>query len=186
MDTFKDKDCQECSVTVLLAHSTNFQHTSLLQCSLKLKLNQLKAKLKAYEPLYCSSLMGKAQLQKVISITPDQSLCSGDGITLRFKTSEPRLYLPGIKMTVIIRVSIVKPAQVESLPQQHTCPSTGKYNPPAVEQFFNAKDRCFHTMNKHGNRCSLGLNFKHWDNFQVVQFLHGLLLLLGSQCLCVI
>lgn len=54
--TLKDKSCQELRVNVLLAHSTNFQHTSLLKCSLKLKVHRLKA----YEPLYRSSLMVKA------------------------------------------------------------------------------------------------------------------------------
>lgn len=56
METFKDKGCQEIRVNVLLAYSTNFQHTSLLKCPLKLKLHQLKA----YEPLYRRSLMVKA------------------------------------------------------------------------------------------------------------------------------
>lgn len=41
--TLKDKDFQGLGFNVLLAHSTNFQHTSLLKPSLKLKLHQLTA-----------------------------------------------------------------------------------------------------------------------------------------------
>lgn len=54
METLKDKDCQELRFNVLLGQSTNFQHTSLLQCSLKLKLHRLKA----YKPLYRRSFGG--------------------------------------------------------------------------------------------------------------------------------
>lgn len=97
---------------VLLAQSTNFQHTSLLKCSLKLKLHQLKA----YKPPYRRSLMVKAQLLEAVPFSLDKPPCSGCGATLRSKTGGPQLYLPGIKMTVIIRFSIVIPVLAESLP----------------------------------------------------------------------
>ena len=58
METWRDKGCQEHRFNVLLAQSTNFQHTSLLKCSLKLKLHQLKA----YKLPYRSSLTVKAIL----------------------------------------------------------------------------------------------------------------------------
>lgn len=111
-ETFKDKDCQELRFNVLLAQSTNFQHTSLLKCSLKLKLHQLKA----YKAPYRRSLTVKAKLLKAIPISLDKPLRSSDGATLRSRTGEAQLYLPGIKMTVIIRFSIVIPVLVESLP----------------------------------------------------------------------
>ena len=98
-ETFKDNGCQELRFNVLLAQSTNFQHTSLLKCSLKLKLHQLKA----YKPPYRRSSMVKAQLLKAIPVSLDKPLCSGSGATLRCRSGEPQLYLAGIKMTVIIR-----------------------------------------------------------------------------------
>lgn len=107
MDTLKDKSCQELHVNVLLADSTNFQHTSLLKCSLKLKLHHLKA----YEPLYGRSLMVKANPASL-----DEPPCLGDGVRLTSKTTEPQLYLSEIKMTVIIRFSIVIPVLADSLP----------------------------------------------------------------------
>lgn len=66
-DTFKDKDYQELGVNVLLAQSSNFQHASPLKRSLKLKLHQLKA----YEPLYRSSLTAKALAPKSNRFPPE-------------------------------------------------------------------------------------------------------------------
>lgn len=114
METLKDKGRQELRSNVLLAQSTNFQHTSLLKCSLKLKLHQLKA----YKPSYRRGSMVKAQILKAIPVSLDKPLCSGGGATLRSGTGEPQLYLPGIKMTVIIRFSIAIPVLVESLPHR--------------------------------------------------------------------
>lgn len=96
---------------VLLAQSTNFQHTSLLKCSLKLKLHQLKA----YKPPYRRSLMVKAQLLEAIPFSPGQASMLGLWSKTRSKTGGPQLYLPGIKMTVIISFSIVIPVLAESL-----------------------------------------------------------------------
>lgn len=54
-------------LNVLLTKCTNFQHTSTLKCSLKLKLHQLKV----YKPLYHSSLTVRQPL-----LLPWTSLCA--------------------------------------------------------------------------------------------------------------
>ena len=107
-ETLKNEGCQKLGFNVLLAQTTNLQHTSLLKCSLKLKLHQLKA----YKPPYRSRFTVKAQLLKAFPVSTDKPLCTSDGATLWSRTAEPQLYLPGIKMTVIIRVF-----------QYHTCAS---------------------------------------------------------------
>lgn len=73
----KDKGCRELRSNVLLAQTTNFQHTSLLKCSLKLKLHQLRA----YKPPYLCSFTVKAQPLNAIPVSLDQSLCTGNGPT---------------------------------------------------------------------------------------------------------
>lgn len=118
MKTLKRLELPGARVNVLLAHSTNFQHTSLLKCSLKLNLHHLKA----YEPRHHCSLMVKAQRPKAKSLSSNASLWPGDGAPLRYKTREPELYLPEIKMTVIIGFSVVRswnPCHTEHLPPLH-------------------------------------------------------------------
>lgn len=118
-ETLKDKASHELRFNVLLAHSTNFQHTSLLKCSLKLKLHQLKA----YKPLYRCSSTVKAQLLKSHFLFHWTSLhAPAMGQRSDLEPGEPQLYLPGIKMTVIIRFSIVIPVLAESLPRRTHLP----------------------------------------------------------------
>lgn len=107
--TLKDKGFQGLGFNVLLAHSTNFQHTSLLKPSLKLKLHQLTA----YNRCIAAACRWKCSSSKQ-PLLLWTSLCA----TAMEQHSDPKPLSHSytyLKITVIIRFPIVIPVPAQSL-----------------------------------------------------------------------
>lgn len=109
--TLKDKGFQGLCFNVLLAHSTNFQHTSLLKPSLKLKLHQLTA----YNCCIAAACRWKCSSWKQ-PLLLWTSLCA----TAMEQRSDPEPLSHSytyLKITEIIRFPIVIPVPAEFLPR---------------------------------------------------------------------